>query len=161
ARARGTVSTDPAQGPARRASPLPTPVDRPAMTTPPRHAGFTLFEVALSLGLVAFGVVSVLMLLPAGLKAQQMSRFQILAAAKAEEMVEAFIAAPNGNPALDTEGMTLYDVALSHRAETWDLESRLSSHRFGLMPLPLALARRLDSDGDEIKTILDQGGYVY
>ncbi len=130
--------------------------------THPRHiAAFTLFEVALSLGLVAFGVVSVLMLLPAGLKAQQLSRFQILAAAKAEEMVEAFVAAPNGNPALDTEGMTLYDVALAHRAETWDLESRLSSHRFGLMPLPVELARRLDSDGDEIKDILDQGGYVY
>jgi len=34
------------------------------------NTGFTLFEVSISLALVAFGVVSVLMLLPTGVKAQ-------------------------------------------------------------------------------------------
>jgi hypothetical protein len=29
------------------------------------------------------------------------------------------------------------------------------------MPLPLALAQRLDSDNDEIQQVLSQGGYIY
>jgi hypothetical protein len=125
------------------------------------HLGFTLFEVAISLGLVAFGVVSVLMLFPSGLKAQQMARFQIYAAAKAEEMIEQFNCVQTSNPAVDSEGLEMWDQPVSYRAQTCDLESKLSSHRYGIMPLPLELARRLDSDGDEIKEILDQGGYIY
>jgi hypothetical protein len=126
----------------------------------PRY-GFTLFEVSISLVLVAFGVVSVLMLFPSGLKAQQMARFQIYAAAKAEEMIEQFNGTQHSNPAIDSEGVAMWDVPVAHKAQSWDLESRLSAHRFGIMPLPLDVARRLDSDGDEIQQILDQGGYVY
>ena len=44
--------------------------------------GFTLFEVAISLVILAFGVVSIMTLFPAGLKAQQLARFQLYAAAK-------------------------------------------------------------------------------
>ncbi|MBA3700079.1 MAG: hypothetical protein H0W78_14615 [Planctomycetes bacterium] len=123
--------------------------------------GFTLFEVSISLVLVAFGVISVLMLFPSGLKAQQMARFQIYAAAKAEEMLEQFNGTQHSNPAIDTEGMAMWDVPVAHKAQSWDLESRLSAHRFGIMPLPLTLARRLDSDGDEIQQILDEGGFLY
>ncbi len=131
----------------------------PATRAP--RLGFTLFEVAISLGLVAFGVVSVLMLFPSGLKAQQMARFQIYAAAKAEEMIEQFNGVQTSNPAVDSEGLEMWDQPVSYRAQTCDLESKLSSHRYGIMPLPLELARRIDSDGDEIKDILDQGGYIY
>ena len=60
------------------------------------NRGFTLFEVSISLALVAFGVVSILMLLPSGVKAQQMARFQIYAAAKAEEMIEQFVGDQGG-----------------------------------------------------------------
>lgn len=123
--------------------------------------GFTLFEVSISLVLVAFGVISVLMLFPAGLKAQQMARFQIYAAAKAEEMLEQFNGTQHSNPAIDTEGLAMWDVPVAHKAQSWDLESRLSAHRFGIMPLPLTVARRLDSDGDEIQQILDEGGFLY
>lgn len=126
-----------------------------------RRQGFTLFEVSISLVLVAFGVISVLMLFPAGLKAQQMARFQIYAAAKAEEMIEQFNGTQHSNPAIDTEGMAMWDVPVAHKAQSWDLESRLSAHRFGIMPLPLDLAGRLDSDGDEIQHILAEGGFVY
>lgn len=128
-----------------------------------RHSriGFTLFEVSISLVLVAFGVISVLMMLPTGLKAQQMARFQILAAAKAEEMIESFTATQSSNPAIDTEGLMMWDVPSTHRSQAWDLEARLSSHRFGLMPLPLDIAKRLDSDGGELEQILAQGGYLY
>jgi hypothetical protein len=125
------------------------------------RAAFTLFEVALSLGLVAFGVVSVLMLFPMGLKAQQMSRFQLYAAAKAEEMVEQFSSAHSDNATADSEGTDCWEAAVGYRSQAWDLDARICSHRYGMMPVPLELARRLDSDNDEIKQILDEGGYIY
>jgi len=31
----------------------------------------------------------------------------------------------------------------------------------GLLPLPLTIAKRLDSDGDEMAKLLDEGGYLY
>ena len=66
--------------------------------------GFTLFEVAISLSIVAFGVVSVLMMLPAGIKAQQLSRYQILASVRAMEMVDIFSSATDASIMLDREG---------------------------------------------------------
>ena len=134
---------------------------RNASTPGGGSAAFTLFEVALSLGLVAFGVVSVLMLFPLGLKAQQLSRFQLYAAAKAEEMVEQFSGAHSDNATSDSEGTDAWEAAVGYRSQAWDLDARISSHRYGMMPVPLELARRLDSDNDEIKQILDEGGYVY
>jgi hypothetical protein len=123
--------------------------------------GFTLFEVAISLVIVSFGVVSILMLFPVGIRVQMNARFQIYAAAKAEEMIESFNCSSNGNPAIDTEGCMPWDTSGGYRAQAWDLEARLSSHRFGIMPLPLALAQRLDSDNDEIQQVLSQGGNIY
>ena len=126
----------------------------------PRH-GFTLFEVSISMVLVAFGVISVLMIFPAGLKAQQMARFKIYASTKAEEMIEQFNGAQSASPAIDSEGLAMWDVAVSLKAQSWDLEAKLSAHRFGIMPLPLDIARRLDSDSGDLQEILDQGGYLY
>jgi hypothetical protein len=128
---------------------------------PVSTAAFTLFEVALSLLIVTFAVVSILVLMPEGLKAQQMARFQIYAATKAEEMIEQFNSCADSNPAVDTEGLTMWDQPVAYKAQSWDLECRLSSHRFGLMPVPPDISRRLDSDGDEIKQILDRGGQLY
>ena len=58
----------------------------PHLRLPPRSA-FTLFEVAISLALVTVGVISVLMLMPIGIKAQQLSRYELLAAAKAIDIM--------------------------------------------------------------------------
>src|SRR3954465_12519149 len=138
---------------------MPPPVlsgsDRPIAT------GFTLIEIAISLPLVAVAVTSVLLVFPTGIRAQQLARFQLYAAAKAQEMVEAFVACSNANANIDTEAFQPWDVPVAYRATAPDLESRLATHQFGIMPLPLAIARRLDSDGDEIQRILDGGGYVY
>lgn len=123
--------------------------------------GFTLFEVGLSLMLMAFSVVSVLMLFPQGIKAQQLSRFQVYAAAKALEIVEAYNTSHNANPAVDAEAPNEWDVHISYKNLAPDLESRVSSYRFGLFPLPTLIAHRLDSDSDEIQSILAQGGYLY
>ncbi len=140
-------------------NPLPHRLAMPHRSAP--SAGFTLFEVALSLVIVTFAVVSILVLMPQGLKAQQMARFQIYAAAKAEEMIEQFNNCADSNPAIDSEGMTMWDQPVAHKGQSWDLECRLASHRFGLMPMPPDISRRIDSDGDEIKQILDLGGQVY
>nr|MBA3936419.1 hypothetical protein [Planctomycetota bacterium] len=125
------------------------------------RCAFTLFEIALSLGLLAFGVTSVLVLFPMGIKAQQLSRFQIYAAAKAEEMVEQFNGAHPDNATTDSEGPDLWESTGAYRSQAWDLEARLDSHRYGMMGLPTALAQRLDSDNDEIQQILSSGGKIY
>src|SRR4051812_33134962 len=57
-----------------------------------RAAAFTLFEVAISLALVAIGVTTVMLVFPVGVKAQQVARLRVLAAVKAVEMVESFAA---------------------------------------------------------------------
>lgn len=123
--------------------------------------GFTLFEVAISLVILAFGVISIMTLFPAGLKAQQLSRFQLYAAVKAEEMIEQFNAAHPDNATLDSEGSDLWEAPVAHRSQAWDIDARLASHRYGIMPLPLELARRIDSDGDEIQNHLAAGGQLY
>ena len=124
-------------------------------------SGMTLFEVSISLVIVAFGVISALMVFPSGLKAQQLARFQVYASAKALEMIDSYNTSPTANPSLEVEAPHAWDVSASRCNMAFDLERRLSSYRFGIMPLPLELARRLDSDGDEIQQVLAEGGYLY
>jgi hypothetical protein len=125
------------------------------------RSGFTLFEVSISLVILTFGVLTLMMLFPSGLKAQQLSRFQIYASAKAVEMIDAFSSVQTNNPMMDSEGPNPWDASGSYRAMAPDLETRIATYRFGLFPLPVDIARRLDSDGDEIQQILGEGGYVY
>ncbi len=132
-----------------------------ATGTATRRSGFTLFEVAISMVIMTFAILSSVLLFPVGIKAQQMARLRLLAAAKAQEMVETFAAADNANHALDVEAPNPWDVPVGYRSLAWDLELRLSSHRYGIMPLPTATARRLDSDDDEIARVLDEGGQLY
>jgi hypothetical protein len=127
----------------------------------PSRAAFTLFEVAISLGLVAFGVISVLMLLPSGIQAQQMARYQVIAAAKALELVESYNTTHNGNPAIDVEADQPWNVHVTAKNMHPDLESRVASYRYGMFPLPLEITRRIDSDGDEIQRVIAEGGYLY
>jgi hypothetical protein len=134
----------------------------PPSSTPSRsRRGFTLFEVALSLALVTFGVVSLMMLFATGARAQQLSRFQIIASAKALEMIDTFATSTNSNLQMEREGPNPWDTIGSYRSYAPDLEAHIATFRSGLYPLPLDIARRLDSDGDEIRRILDDGGYLY
>ncbi len=126
-----------------------------------RSRGFTLFEIAISLALVAFAVTSMLVLFVSGIKTQQIARFKLYAAAKAEEMVESFASTANANPNIEVEGTNPWEVQAGYRALSPDLEIVIASHRYGIAPLPTAIARRLDSDHDEIQRILDQGGQLY
>jgi hypothetical protein len=127
----------------------------------PARRGFTLFEVSLSLVLVSFGVVSVLLLFPQGIKAEQMSRMRVIAGAKALEIIDSFATSSNANPSTETEAPDPWDVAAGYRVFSADLESRICSHRYGIMPVPLEIARRLDSDNDEIAKVLAEGGQLF
>src|SRR4051812_2582703 len=126
----------------------------------PRRA-FTLFEIAIALALTATAVVVALGLFPAGVRAQQMARFRLYAAAKAMELTERFACANVGNPAIDHEATAPWDVGFGYRAQSPDLETKVSGHRFGMHPMPRVIARRLDSDGDEIQRLIDEGGDLY
>ena len=123
--------------------------------------GFTLFEVTLSLVLVSFGVISVMMLFPIGIKAEQMARLRLYAGAKAEEIIDGFATLANTNPSIEVEAPNAWDVPSGHRPFCPDLESRMVGHRTGIMPVPLDIARRLDSNNDEIHKILSEGGQLY
>ncbi len=125
------------------------------------RCGFTLFEVAISLGLAAFGVVSVMMLFPQGIKAQQMARSRFFAATKALEMVDSYNSFNNATANIDNEAPDPWDVPTGRCSSANDLERRLASPRFGIAPLPTEIAKRLDSDGDEIRQILGDGGLLY
>jgi hypothetical protein len=125
------------------------------------RAAFTLFEIAISLALALIGVVSVVMLMPAGIKAEQLSRLRIYAGVKAEEIVEQFASSSNTSPCIETEAPDMWEVPAGYRVMAPDLESRVSAPRFGVIPLPDAIARRLASDGGEIEDILAQGGKLY
>jgi hypothetical protein len=144
-----------------RREPREKPGNQVILLPPNPRQAFTLFEVAISLALVSFGVISVLMLLPAGIKAQQMARYQILASAKALELVEAYNATHNGNPAIDVEANAPWNVHINGKNLHPDLESRVSSYRYGMFPLPTDIAKRLDSDGDEIQRVIAEGGQLY
>jgi hypothetical protein len=133
----------------------------PTLSQPIRQHGFTLFEVALSLVLVSFSVVSVLVLFPLGIKSEQNARMQIYAAVKAEEIIDSFATSANTNPSIETEAPDSWDVPASYRVFSPDLESRIVSHRYGIMPLPIDIVRRLDSDDDEIARVVAEGGQIY
>jgi hypothetical protein len=127
----------------------------------PRRAGFTLFEVALSLVLVATGVVTLLILLPTGMRQINLQRYRTYAAAVANQLIDVYAHADPSYAYGDHEGPGPWDVPVDRRVNAPDLELRCSNQRYGLLPLPLEIARRIDSDGDELKSLLDRGGYVY
>ncbi|MBA3846937.1 MAG: hypothetical protein H0X45_09870 [Planctomycetes bacterium] len=123
--------------------------------------GFTLFEIAISLLLLATAVIAAALAFPAGIRVQQNARFRLYAAAKAEELIELSATAYNANPGNDYEGLSGWDVPIAHRNLHPDLESRIANPYFGAVPVPLTIARRLDSDDDEIQHLLADGGYLY
>ncbi len=123
--------------------------------------GFTLFEVSISLVLVAFGVISVMTLFPIGIKAEQMARMRIFAAVKAEEILDSFATLPKDNPGIDVEAPFAWEVSVAHRPLVPDLEARMLSSRNGVMSVPMDIVRRLESENDEIQKVIQQGGHLY
>ncbi|MBA3707310.1 MAG: hypothetical protein H0W83_00655 [Planctomycetes bacterium] len=143
------------------------------------RSAFTLFEVVISLLLVTIAVTTILMLLPMGVKAQQMSRYQLYASVKANEFIESYsqcIADFNVNQdhnafQLDAnwpyndgagpQGGDLVAKSIYGNLGHYDLERIVVNANEGNYPIPLEIARRLDSPGDEIQRVLDLGAHIY
>jgi len=126
-----------------------------------RRRGFTLFEVAISLVLMAFGVISVLMVFPTVLRQLTMQRFEVYASCIANQLIDVYGNADASGVYCDHEGPNSWDVPIDRKVNAPDLEMRCSNQRYGLLPLPMNIAQRLDSDGDEMAKILSEGGYLY
>lgn len=123
--------------------------------------GFTLFEVAISLAVVSIGIITVLMLIPSGLQQLTAQRFRIYASAVASQLIDVYAHGDASQVFIDHEAPRPWDIPIDRRVNAPDLETRVSNQRYGLMPLPSDIAKRLDSDGDEIKQIVDRGGQVF
>lgn len=145
----------------------------------------TFVEVLVSAGILITGCLVVLALLPASLKAQQMARYRIWAAANATTLMEAFAHPPlpptpgvdttyvmrNGPGSLATTAYTnppspgwashLRTRRVFGSSFAYDLEQVVSRPQGGLIPVPAEIARRLDSDGDELQRHLAAGGAVF
>ncbi|HYE07460.1 MAG TPA: hypothetical protein VEL07_18230 [Planctomycetota bacterium] len=126
-----------------------------------RRDGFTLFETAISLAVIGTAVLSAMLMMPAGLRVHRLARFQLLAAAKAEELVELFLASANVRSNIESEATAPWEVPAAYGSQAMDLEARVASNKAGVIPLPGALSRRIDSDGDEIARILAEGGALH
>lgn len=156
------------------------------MTT--RPGGFTLVEVVLSMGLVAMAVLTIAALLPAMFKTQQIVRLQTYAATHAMTISNAVA---QGNPRFpgftaavtpnsDVSTFSLERVGKSHsfarmqlpggafsRPSFADVEQiitgngkRYATGQTGI-PIPPEIAGRIDSENDEIKALLSDGGYLF
>jgi hypothetical protein len=137
-------------------------IPSPLSGSPRAARGFTLFEVGLSLVIVTFAVVTVLMFIPMGLRAQQKSRFQLLASAKALELIEQFSGKSGGERVADFETPEPWEARpFCYSSTRWDIECRVSRWDSGVIPLPNDIAARIDSDGDEIQRVLAGGGQVF
>ncbi len=134
--------------------------DRPARM--PRTAGFTLFEITVSLAVMAVAVVSTLMVFTVGVKAQHLARYQMYASAKVLEISHNWADLDHSYLRRQVEAENLGQTLFQGFQNNLDQATGVQGGKgFGLVPLPDALARRLDSDGDEIQRILDQGGQVF
>lgn len=147
-----------------------------------RRQALSLFEVLVSLLIISIGVLAVVALLPAGMKVQAQVRYQAYASAIALSLMDSFhnpipsftgIAnqafsidhnSNNGSmvkPPQPGYGVRLRSGSLFSAPYQHDIERYLSGWITGVMPVPDEIARRLDSPGDEIQRILDEGGQLY
>jgi hypothetical protein len=127
-----------------------------------QKSAMTLFEIVVSLGLVASAFLIVISAIPVGQRLQEKARFQLYASAKAVDLISSFnTLAPNDVRVAVTSNIGPWEAHANYRPSTFDLEQRLSNQVNGLIPLPLEIARRLDSDNDEIQRLLAAGGKLF
>ncbi|HYE04962.1 MAG TPA: hypothetical protein VEL07_05495 [Planctomycetota bacterium] len=116
----------------------------------------TLFEVAVSLLVLAIAVTAALAIFPVGIRAQQQARFQLYAGTMATQMIDAWTQSDHSFWRQQIESERLAQNTFVNAPV--DFERMLDHSGMGMLPLPGALARRLDSDGDEIARHLGEGG---
>lgn len=140
-----------------------------------RRRGFTLTEVAISLLVVAVGVISVMLVLPLGVQTQTQSRNKVIASALALYLMDMAYNEPlpgfvsrysfgtdgDGKLVTSVSGASPNYLIPDHHIHRPDLENQVCNWFHGVLPLPDTIAARLDSDQEEIREILGQGGKLY
>ncbi|MBA3707582.1 MAG: hypothetical protein H0W83_02035 [Planctomycetes bacterium] len=144
-----------------------------------RRSAFTLFEVVISLMLVTIATITLLMLLPLGVKAQQMARLLLFSSTKASELIETYsqcIADFNQsqdsrtyqlqvswpyNYGAGVSGGDIVGKSIYGSLGQFDIERVVVNANAGNYAVPLEIARRLDSPGDQIQGVLDVGAHLY
>ncbi len=140
----------------------PTASSRELAARSASRRAVTLFEIAISLLVMSAAVTSAALLFPVGLRAQQVSRFQLYAGVKMIQLAEQYSAQDHQFLRRQTEAEKLGQSSFtySHLTDLEYAETGAHPNAFG-MPVPDVIARRFDSDGDEIARILDEGGHIY
>ncbi len=119
---------------------------------------FTLFEIAISLAILATAVITIAGLFPVGIRAQQLSRQRIHAVNISLNLMDSWGQTGHSNPNRQAEAEHLSQNTAMHRSRE-DFERALGDN--SMCPLPPAIAARLDSDNDEIRDIIADGGRLY
>jgi len=131
------------------------------MTAMAARVGLTLFEIGVSLLIMAAVATVSLMALPTGLRAQAKVRSEVLAAAAFQDMLHKLHTVPHYE--WGSEGRNPEDRPWLN-ARCWGADAdalRLWMTDRGFKPVPEAIAWRLDSDGDEIARHLAEGGRLF
>jgi hypothetical protein len=123
------------------------------------EGGFTLIEVAISLLVLSVAVLSIALAYPMGIKAQRLSRFQLFAATKVLDVMDIWGQGEMDQPSRQSEFAELCASPVMRRP--CDLDKVMDRNGIGLFPVPPTIARRIDSDNDEIQRIIDEGGSIY
>lgn len=133
--------------------------------------GFTLYEVLIATVILALGVLGAVALFPKALETQQVARQKIFAAAIATDLTASFSEGGQQNWFSGYE-----DTTLTKTMHGPDLE-RIGSGSIGAStdpnraqdinmavpfePVPWDVLRRLDSDHDEIRRLVEEGAAVF
>lgn len=147
-----------------------TMVVRPSVANP--ITGITLFEVAVSAAILLFVAVVVFLSVTTSLRTQQQARLQIAASSRMMQLSQAWAHADNrfADLCLERAEMAALGTEVEH-----DLERRLflqvtppyggkEGHYAGwgnVGVVPPSIVARLDSENDEIRRVLADGGQLY
>ena len=134
----------------------------------PRRIAFTLAEVLFALLVLSIGILSILALFPVGIRAQDQVRYQMYASIKAMELSDA-LAQHTKNFSDRVHEMTgplsgsnIVAGGVYGSLARFDAENVWAAGgQNGVYPVPVEIARRLDSPGNEIQRVLDQGSYLF
>lgn len=134
----------------------------------PYRSAFTLAEVLFALLVLALGILSIILLFPIGIRSQEQVRYQMYASIKAMELSDALAQhTKNFSDRVhemtgDLSGERIVAGAVYGSYARFDAETVWAAGgQNGVYPVPVEIARRLDSPGGEIQQVLDQGGYLF
>ncbi|HYE04346.1 MAG TPA: hypothetical protein VEL07_02390 [Planctomycetota bacterium] len=113
----------------------------------------------MAITILAGTVVAAALAFPAAVTAERMARQRVIAATKVLDLMDHW--GQGEGPEFDrNEEAKVYGQS-TYANRPMDLDRYLNRARIGLLPLPPRLAARIDSQNDEIRSIVDAGGSIF